>query len=106
MEIRVKLTGFLKDKTPPGGKLNLTDGSSVSDAIDALSIPGTSIQSCLVNGRFERDRSRKLSEGDELSILPPVGGGYVVFIWRAVGVSPPRAASIVLIVIYQFSSGA
>lgn len=75
MEIQVKLSGFLKEKSPPGGKLTLPDGSTIENLLEALSIAGTSVQSCLVNGRFERDRGRKLKHGDELSILPPVGGG-------------------------------
>ena len=75
MEIQVKLSGFLKEKTPPGGTLTLADGATLDDALTALGIAATSVQSSLVNGKFEKNRRRALAAGDEVTLLPPVGGG-------------------------------
>lgn len=75
VEIRVKLMGVLKDKTPPNGKLELPNGATIKDAIEALAIPIQSIQVCTVNGSVERDRARSLAADDELTVLAPVGGG-------------------------------
>ena len=75
MEVRIKLMGMLRDKAPPAGKLDLAEGATIDDALRALEIPADSVQVFTVNGHLVRDRSRRLSAGDELSVLPPVGGG-------------------------------
>jgi len=75
MEIRVKLMGVLKDKTPPTGKLELSAGATVADALQALDVPGERVHVFTVNGSFERDRTKMLQPDDELSVIPPVGGG-------------------------------
>ncbi len=75
MEIRVKLMGVLKPKSPDNGKLELADAATIDDALRALDIAAASVQVFTVNGQLVRDRSRVLSAGDELSVLPPVGGG-------------------------------
>jgi sulfur carrier protein ThiS len=75
MEIRVKLMGVLKPKSPADGKLELPDGATIDDALRALDISAASVQVFTVNGQLVRDRSRVLSANDELSVLPPVGGG-------------------------------
>ena len=75
MKVQIKLMGMLKDKSPPNGQLELADGSTIADALATLDIAPEKVQVITVNGSVERDRSRDLSEGDELSMLPPVGGG-------------------------------
>ncbi len=75
MIIRLKLMGVIKDRTPEGGALEIADGATITDVLAALDIAADSVQTFTVNGRLERDRSRTLADGDELSILPPVGGG-------------------------------
>ena len=75
MEIQLKLMGVLKDKTPTDGRIQLPDGATIRDALVALDIPLESVQVFTVNGSVERDRERTLSPNDELSVLPPVGGG-------------------------------
>ena len=75
MVVRLKLMGMLKDKTPESAALDLPAGATIEDALQALDIPTASIQVLMVNGKLERDRGRLLAEGDELSVLPPVGGG-------------------------------
>ena len=75
MQVTVKLAGVLKRKSPPDDRLELADGATLDDAVQALDIPAESIQVILVNGSIERNRSRPLAQDDELSILAPVGGG-------------------------------
>lgn len=75
MIVRVKLMGTLKAKSPPGGTLELAAGATIADALQALNIAADSVQVFTVNGSLERNRDRVLGANDELSILPPVGGG-------------------------------
>lgn len=75
MQIRLKLMGVLKAKMPAGGTLALADGATIDDALRALDVTSPAIRVFTVNGTFERDRSRVLAEGDELAVIPPVGGG-------------------------------
>ena len=75
MKIQLKLMGVLKERSPEGGQLSLPDGATIEEALTALEIPGDSVQVFTVNGKLERDRSRVLVESDELSVIPPVGGG-------------------------------
>ena len=67
--------GVLKKRTPEGGTLDLDDGSTIKDALAALDLPNKRINAVSLNGKVERDFSRPLKAGDELIVLPPVGGG-------------------------------
>jgi len=75
MQIRLKLMGMLKARTPAGGVLEVADGATIDDVLRALGITSQTLRVFTVNGRFERDRSRVLAANDELSVIPPVGGG-------------------------------
>lgn len=75
MRVRVKLMGVLKDKSPEGGRLDLPDGSTVEQALQALEIAVPSVHAVSINGTFERDFARILEAEDELAVLAPVGGG-------------------------------
>ena len=75
MQIRLKLMGMLKARTPPGGALEVADGATIDDVLHALGITSPAICIFTVNGQFERDRSRVLAANDELTAVPPVGGG-------------------------------
>jgi molybdopterin converting factor small subunit len=75
MRIRVKLMGTLKAKTPADGALEVADAATVADVLRALDVPPHARQALTVNGRIERDRDRALAPGDELVVIPPVGGG-------------------------------
>jgi len=67
--------GMLKDKAPPDGRLEVAKGATIVDALEAMKIPVDSVQVFTVNGTLERNKSRVLEEDDELTVLPPVGGG-------------------------------
>jgi sulfur carrier protein ThiS len=75
MQIRVKLMGMLKARTPPGGTLEVAEGATIDDVLRALDIRSQTLRVFTVNGQFERDRRRVLAANDELSAIPPVGGG-------------------------------
>ena len=75
MKIKVKLMGMLKDHTPEGGELELPDDATIGCVLAALGIEGETIQAFSINGSIERSRDVKLSNADELTVLPPVGGG-------------------------------
>ena len=67
--------GLLKDRTPPEGRLTLATAATIADALATLQIPRESVQVFSVNGALVHDPSPTLTEGDELTVLPPVGGG-------------------------------
>jgi len=75
VQIRLKLMGMLKARTPPGGAIEMADGATIDDVLRALDIAPQTVRVFTVNGEFERDRSRVLAPDDELSAVPPVGGG-------------------------------
>jgi sulfur carrier protein ThiS len=75
MEIHLKLMGILKDRAPENGTIELADEGTIEDALVAVGIPSDSVQVFTVNGTVERDRHRVLKPDDELTVLPPMGGG-------------------------------
>lgn len=67
--------GGLKAKAPEGGAIELPESATINDALTALEIEPAQIQIAMHNGKPAPDRTRELADGDELTILPPVGGG-------------------------------
>ena len=54
--------------------LELPDGGSITDLLEALNLPRHEAKIVFVNGRSQ-DFDYKLSEGDHVGIFPPLGGG-------------------------------
>jgi sulfur carrier protein ThiS len=75
MQIRVKLMGMLKSLLPAGDRLDLVEGATIGEALTTLGIAGDRVAACSVNGKLVRARDYPLADGDELTVLPPVGGG-------------------------------
>lgn len=75
MRIRLKLMGVLRARTPEGGAFEVADGATIEDALHALGLAPQTAHVVSVNGRLERDRRCALAPNDELTIIPPVGGG-------------------------------
>lgn len=75
MQVKIKLMGGLKQHAPEGNVLDIQDGATVLDALDALSIAESKLQVVMVNGKPQPDRQTALNAGDELMLLPLVGGG-------------------------------
>lgn len=79
MHVRVKLFATLGEFSPGGGagqpfELNMREGATVQEVIDHLGLPEESVHVLFVNGRA-RPRDWKLTDGDEIGIFPPIGGG-------------------------------
>lgn len=75
MRIRLKLMGMAKARTPEDGALDVADGATIADVLRVLGMAPHAKQVITVNGRPERDRTRALAPDDELTVIPPVGGG-------------------------------
>ena len=80
MNVEVRLFATLRRHLPAGGdgrctRLELPAGASVDDACARLRIPSGAAAIILIDGRYEADRRRSLTEGCVLSIFPPVAGG-------------------------------
>lgn len=82
MQVDVKLFASLRKKLPPSsghpagkGTIELPDVATLADLIRHLDIPPDLAQMVLVNGEQTREFGRVLTDGDQISIFPPVAGG-------------------------------
>lgn len=84
MEIHVRLFAGLRDCLPKevrgAATIELAQGASVVDVIEHFDIERRLAQMVLVNGiqisrKFEEREARQLTDGDTVSIFPPVAGG-------------------------------
>lgn len=80
MRVVLKLFASLRQKLPPGSPrgqcdLDLPPGTTIAGALERMDIPRTSAHMVLLNGEQERNLDRPLSDGDVISIFPPVAGG-------------------------------
>lgn len=78
MEVKVKLYTILKKygegELDKDKNISLPEHLTLQDLISQLNIPERLGKICLVNG-YPQDREFTLSEGDEVKILPLIGGG-------------------------------
>ena len=77
MNITLKLYTVLREYLPEdikGNTLSITDNSKVVDVINMLKIPDDLPKIILINGAQKKPES-ELSDGDELSMFPPISGG-------------------------------
>ncbi len=77
LEIHLQLFSILRDILPPELKgrtiIQVFEGSTLKDLLTELDINRNVAIS--VNDEQERNRSRKLEDGDEVKIFTSVGGG-------------------------------
>ena len=77
MVITIKSYASMKkylDGLPPGGELEMVEGSSVGDVLERLKVPPEEEKILLVNG-LHRTVDDLLSPGDTLVFFPPLEGG-------------------------------
>lgn len=78
MEVKVKLYTILKKygegKLDKDKNISLPEHLTLQDLISHLNMPERFGKICLVNG-YPQDIEYRLSEGDEVKILPLMGGG-------------------------------
>jgi molybdopterin synthase sulfur carrier subunit len=77
--VHVKLFATLRRQYPDVGigesmPVELPDGATVERLIERLRLPADQIKIVFVNNIVQRERYT-LSDGDEVGIFPPVGGG-------------------------------
>jgi len=77
MKITVELRGYL-DQYAPGDDATfpyeMADGATVRDVLDRLQITDELAAAVIVGGEAT-DAERALSEGDRLTLIPPLAGG-------------------------------
>jgi molybdopterin synthase catalytic subunit len=81
MQIQVRFFAVLRERVRRDGQgLELPDGASVADAVDALAAQHDAVGA--MRGRFQTavncamvPPETALSDGDELALIPPVAGG-------------------------------
>jgi molybdopterin converting factor small subunit len=77
MNITLKLYTVLREYLPEDFKdniLSIPDNSKVVAVINMLKIPDELPKIILINGAQKKPES-ELSDGDELSMFPPISGG-------------------------------
>jgi molybdopterin converting factor small subunit len=74
MQITVKLFAGLRQGRFVTEEFVFADGVTIAQIIEEHKIPGAEVGVLLCNGRHT-DFSRKLEDGDVVSIFPKVGGG-------------------------------
>ena len=77
MEVHVRLYSILREKLPSEARgratLQLEAGSTLEDIIELFEIKRRVVIG--VNGAYEREHSRPLQDGDEVTIFSAVSGG-------------------------------
>src|SRR5579862_8701253 len=95
-QVRVLAFGVLKDALGPETSISLPDGATVTDLLLMISKshPAAVLSGIAVSVNAEyATRSRLLSDGDEVGLLPPVSGGAAV----RVGVSDKSPDSLAIL---------
>ncbi len=83
MKVAFKLFASLSEHLPGGHRgnrleLEVDEGTTVAEMIRRYKVPERSAHLVLVNGHFVPPAERplrRLQEGDELAIWPPIAGG-------------------------------
>jgi molybdopterin converting factor small subunit len=77
VKVRVRCFGAMRQYLPGGSgadQVDVTDGSTVGDVVDALAAPRDLVFAVLVDG-MQADLQRELHEGAEVTLMPPFAGG-------------------------------
>lgn len=74
MKLTVKLFATLREGRGKQIDIDIEEGSSVLHVLEKLDIKKASVSIVLINGN-NAEPATPLSDGDTLSLFPPVGGG-------------------------------
>ena len=74
MKLEVRLFATLREGRGKLLEMELEVNTTVSEVLNALKIKQQDVALLLINGK-DGNFDTKLSEGDYLSLFPPVGGG-------------------------------
>jgi len=75
VQVEVRLFAYLRQLSNGSfQEMELKEGSTVLDLIDALKLRDEKSLIIMVNGRRE-EMTKVLQDGDRIGIFPPVGGG-------------------------------
>ena len=79
MRVTVRLFAGLREFLPAGTngsecEMTLQSGATVDDLVARMSIPAQTPKIVLING-LSCSGPKKLTEGDVVSIIPPISGG-------------------------------
>jgi sulfur carrier protein ThiS len=75
MTITVKLVGRLGRRALPSAQeIPIQEGTTVVEVVKTLGLRPGDVWLATVNGRFAED-DQPLQPGDDLVLIPPVGGG-------------------------------
>lgn len=79
MNIEIVCFGAMKEYLPTGSDgnsvaLDLPEGATVADGVDALGAPRRIVHAILVN-EDPADLARRLDDGDRLTLMPHYSGG-------------------------------
>ena len=74
MNVVVRLFATLRTGRGKQLDMEMNDGATVLDILERLDIKQEDVTILLINGR-DGTFNAKLSEGDTVSMFPPVGGG-------------------------------
>ena len=79
MEVEIRLFASFAKYLPPGSerkraRIEVEEGAKVGELMDKLNIPPKITNVIMVNGEH-RNQETKLSEGDRVSVIPPISGG-------------------------------
>lgn len=76
--VEVRLFGHLRSYMPvpgaPSATVAIAEGGTLGDLLEQLNIPPSDPKILLVNG-VHAGRDERLSEGDRVSVFPPIAGG-------------------------------
>jgi MoaE-MoaD fusion protein len=76
VQVRVRLFAMLRQRAGADHvDLDLPDGATVGDALDAMDDLACDLPLVLAVNREYAPRSQRLHPGDELAVIPPVSGG-------------------------------